>query len=174
MRIPADSAAAGVAAENLRVGPTTTAERDDRGSFIVGNATTNELEQSGFADASVLEIRKGRTGENGQAGGAAVSLFQNDLVREAREAHRLRFAGPQADLIELGKLHHCGFCDAGAKQVGNVFSGLEWLFALARETHDGDAVVVGKAALLGLDELRGFVVGDVHAFECLNGGKTDA
>jgi hypothetical protein len=165
---------AGVAAQDLGVGPTTVAKGDDRRGFVLRDAATNQLQQSGFAHTGILEIRERSARQDGQARGAAVRFFEDDLIGKARQAHGHCFAGPKADLVELRELHHGGLGDAGAEQLRDVVTGVEWFLAAARQTNQGDAIIVGKTGLLRFDDLGHFVLGDVHASESLNGGEIQA
>lgn len=166
--------AAGIAAENLRVGPTAAAQGDDGRRLVVGDASADELQESGLAHSGIFEIRERSAGEDSQPRGPAMRFFENDLVGEASEAHGQRFARPQADLIELRQLHHGGFGYAGAQQLGDIVAGLKLFFAAASQTENREAIVIGKTSLLDFRDLRGFVVADVHVSERLNRGETQA
>src|SRR6185437_3997459 len=97
-RARGERSAARVAAEDLDVGPATTAKSDDFRRLAIGDAATNQLQKGSLAHSSVLEIRQRSAGEDRLARGAAMGGFQNNFVGEARETHGLRFAGPQPNL----------------------------------------------------------------------------
>ena len=170
----AELAAAGVTAEDHGVGPAAPAKGDEGGGFVVGDAAANKLEQSGFAHAGVFQIGERRAGENRQVRGAAVSVFEDDFVGKAGEAHGDSFAAPGAELSKLRKLHNGGAGTAGTKKLGDRFTNVEVLFAIAFEAKEGEAIVVGEARLARLSDLAYFGVGDVHAAKRLNGGEIHA
>ena len=103
-----------------------------------------------------------------------MSVFENDFVGKAGEAHGYRFAAPRADLAKLGKLHDGGTGTAGTKKLGDRLANVEVLFATAFEAKESEAIVVGEARLARLSDLAYFWVGDVHAPESLNRAEAHA
>lgn len=166
--------AAGVAAEDLDVGPAMAAKSEDGGRFIIGHAATNQLQESGFAHASVFEIGQRRTGEDGQSCGVAAGSLENNLVGEACEAHNDGFAARGSNLIKLRELHDGGFGNSGAEQLGDIVATLEFFVVAASEAHKGDAVVIGEASLARFGDLGDFGIGNIEAFESLNSGEAHA
>lgn len=163
--------AAGVAAKDLDVAPAATTKSENCGRFVIGHAAANQLQKSSFAHAGVFEIGQRRTGEDGQAGGMATGSLENNLIGETREAHDDGFAAPGRNLVELSELHQGRFGNSGAQKVGHVIATLEFFVAAASEANEGDTVVVGESSLARLGDLGDFGIGNIQAFESLDGGE---
>src|ERR1700685_3700893 len=154
--------------DDIRVGSAVAAERQNRGGLRIGNSVARKLEQRELANARVFQICESRSCEHRLASGAMPRDLQNDGVGEAGEAHGLKFAGRETELIELCQFDDGGLGHLGANQTGNIVARVEWLVAAAVEADHRYAADVGKSASAGGGDLRNLRRGYIQRLELLN------
>src|SRR5277367_6217827 len=132
-------------ADNLRVGGSVAAKRDNCSGLRIGNAATHEFQQSQFAHARVFQVGKGCAGKNRLSCRAMARDFEKNGIRQARKTHGLQLTRAQSKLVQPGKLEDRVFADLRPDQARDIVARVERLAASSINLQHGNTAGVGKS-----------------------------
>ena len=156
------------------VGEATVTEGDEGVLLVVRKTATDQLEDQRIAEAGILQLDQPDAGKDRFAFRMTAGDLENHKVGDPGEAHGLELADAKAELIQASELEDAWFVHSRLSQTEDSIAGRKRLVAIARDADKLNAAVVRNPALLGLDEVGDFGIGDVELAQLLDCAEAHA